>query len=116
MAAIWDIRQETGVEVDVLHTGVYRDVGWSYLREMCREDWARHRHCPTPRDRPMVSYRKKARYHMAEASGYDVRAMATGRTDGRPGRVGWVSTAEARGSLLERGPDGPGAHAGPARL
>eukprot|EP00969_Alexandrium_andersonii_P022294 975809-Alexandrium_andersonii.AAC.1 len=64
---------------------------------MYREDWARRRHFPTPTGRPMVCYQKKVCYYMSEASGYDVRAVATDRTDGRPGRVGWVSTAEARG-------------------
>eukprot|EP00969_Alexandrium_andersonii_P328841 14530906-Alexandrium_andersonii.AAC.1 len=33
VAAVREIREETGVEVGTLCTSVYRDAGWSYLHE-----------------------------------------------------------------------------------
>eukprot|EP00969_Alexandrium_andersonii_P117081 5177623-Alexandrium_andersonii.AAC.1 len=33
VAAVREIREETRVLVDMLHTSVYHDVGWSYIHE-----------------------------------------------------------------------------------
>eukprot|EP00969_Alexandrium_andersonii_P093757 4142529-Alexandrium_andersonii.AAC.1 len=61
MAALREIYEETGVEVDAIHQVVHRDVGWSHLHDMYRlspppalPQPTAAAHCVLPQNSPLL--------------------------------------------------------------